>query len=220
MSLKATLERLAALDTNTVSDALDFLELPGATNGLMPLWNCPQIVGRASTVQLGPKQGTAPDVHLITPVVERITTDDRVLVIAGGLHGVSSWGDILANAARCKGIRGTVTDGFSRDIRANADIGYPVFGRGITMISARNRLIQVDAAVKVHMAGVEVEEDDYVIADECGTVFIQAAVIEQVLALAERIDRRQAGMLDAVRAGRSVEHVMHDAQFEAIKAEH
>lgn len=70
------------------------------------------------------------------------------------------------------------------------------------------------------MAGVEVEEDDYVIADECGTVFIQAAVIEQVLALAERIDRRQAGMLDAVRAGRSVEHVMHDAQFEAIKAEH
>ncbi|MCI1040473.1 RraA family protein, partial [Pseudomonas putida] len=38
MSLKAPLERLAVLDTNTVSDALDFLQLPGATNGLMPLW--------------------------------------------------------------------------------------------------------------------------------------------------------------------------------------
>jgi len=41
-----------------------------------------------------------------------------------------------------------------------------------------------------------------------------------VLDLAERIDRRQAGMVDAVRAGRSVEEVMHDTQFEALKVEH
>jgi regulator of RNase E activity RraA len=38
-------------------------------------------------------------VHLITPVVARIETDDRVLVIAGGVDGISSWGDILANAS-------------------------------------------------------------------------------------------------------------------------
>ncbi|KJH88477.1 diguanylate cyclase [Pseudomonas fluorescens] len=220
MSLKAPLERLAALDTNTVSDALDFLQLPGATNGLMPLWDCPKIVGRASTVQLGPKQDVSPTVHLITPVVEQITTDDRVLVIAGGVDGISSWGDILANAAQRKGIRGSIIDGFSRDIRGSADIGYPVFGRGVTMISARNRLIQINAAVKVRMAGVEVEEGDYVIADECGTVFVPAHAIDQVLDLAERIDRRQAGMVDAVRSGRSVEEVMHDTQFEAIRVEH
>lgn len=220
MPLNALLDRLAALDTNTVSDALDFLNLSGATRGLMPLWNGPKIVGRASTVQLGPKQDAAPTVHLITPAVERITTDDRVLVIAGGVDGISSWGDILANAAQRKGIRGSVIDGFSRDIRGSADIGYPVFGRGVTMISARNRLIQIDSAVKVRMAGVEVDEGDYVIADECGTVFVAAPVIEPVLDLAERIARRQSEMVDAVRAGRSVEDVMHDSQFEAIKVEH
>ena len=48
-SLTSPLDRLAALDTNTVSDALDFLDLPGATVGLRPLWDCPRIVGRAST---------------------------------------------------------------------------------------------------------------------------------------------------------------------------
>lgn len=219
MSSAAFLDRLAALDTNTISDALDFLGLPGATNGLMPLWSCPKIVGRASTVQLGPKQGATPTVHLITPVVEKISTSDRVLVIAGGVDGISSWGDILANAAQFKGIRGSVIDGFSRDISGSADIGYPVFGRGVTMISARNRLVQIDAGAKVSMAGVEVEEDDYVIADCCGTVFVTAKAIEQVLELAERIDRRQAGMVEAVRGGRSVEEVMHDTQFEAIKVE-
>ncbi|NWA92867.1 RraA family protein [Pseudomonas sp. D8002] len=210
------LDRLAALDTNTVSDALDFLGLPGATVGLRPLWNCPKIVGRASTVLLGPKSDIAPTVHLITPVIEQVETRDRVLVIAGGIEGISCWGDIIANAAARKHIRGTVIDGFSRDIDGSEAIGYPVYGRGVTMISARNRVVQLDAGVTLSVAGVSVSEDDYVIADTCGTVFVAQAVIEKVLDLGERIARRQDGMVQAVRSGRSVVEVMHDAQFEAI----
>ena len=220
MNASHLLERLSALDTNTVSDALDFLGMPGATFGLLPLWNCPKITGRASTVQLGAKQDAAPTAHLISPVVARIDTDDRVLVIAGGAQGISCWGDILANAARMKGIRGSVLDGCSRDIKGSEAIGYPLYGRGVTMISARNRLVQVDAGCAVSMAGVTVKEDDYVMADECGTVFVAAEVIDKVLELAERIDRRQAAMVDAIRAGCSVERVMHDSQFEAINAEY
>lgn len=219
MSQDSVLDRLAALDTNTVSDALDFLGLPGATFGLRPLWPCPKVFGRASTVQLAAKADSAPTVHLITPVVEAITTADRVLVIAGGLEGVSCWGDILANAARAKNVRGSIIDGCSRDIDGSAAIGYPLYGRGITMISARNRVVQVAAACPVQVAGVAVAQDDYVIADNCGTVFIAQAQIAKVLDLAERIDRRQAGMVDAVRAGRSVAEVMHDNQFEAINTE-
>lgn len=220
MKLPCLLDRLAALDTNTVSDALDFLGLKGATAGLRPLWNCPKIVGRASTVLLGPKGDNLPTVHLITPVVERIDSDDRVLVIAGGLEGISCWGDTLANAAVSKRVRGTVIDGFSRDIDGNASIGYPVFGRGVTMISARNRVVQIDSAVTITVAGVEVSEDDYVIADNCGTVFVPQASIEQVVTIGERITRRQNAMVDAVRAGRSVAEVMHDSQFDAINTEH
>ncbi len=213
------LDRLAAQDTNTISDALDFLSLPGAAYGLRPLWNCPKVVGRASTIQLGPKQGGAPTVHLISPVIARIEADDRVLVIAGGVEGISCWGDILANAASMKGIRGSVIDGMSRDIEGSEGIGYPVYGRGVTMVSARNRVVQVASGEPVGMAGVTVREDDYVIADRCGTVFVPAERITEVLDLAERIARRQDGMVAAVRAGRSVEEVMHDRQFEAIKVE-
>jgi len=36
--------------------------------------------------------------------------------------------------------------------------------------------------------------------------------------MAERIARRQDGMVAAVRAGRSVAEVMHDKEFEAIAA--
>lgn len=220
MTHERLLNRLAALDTNTVSDALDFLGLPGATVGLRPLWNCPLIVGRASTVLLAPKSDTAPTVHLITPVIEQIASNDRVLVIAGGIEGISCWGDILANAAAGKHVRGTVIDGFSRDIDGSEAIGYPVYGRGVTMISARNRVVQIDAGVTITVAGVDVNEDDYLIADSCGTVFIPQAEIEKVLNLGERIARRQDGMVEAVRSGRSVAEVMHDTQFEAIRVEH
>jgi regulator of RNase E activity RraA len=40
----------------------------------------------------------------------------------------------------------------------------------------------------------------------------------EVLDLAERIEHRQHGMVQAVRAGRSVEAAMHDKEFEAIRA--
>lgn len=219
MPLPDPLQRLAELDTNTVSDALDFLQLPGAVVGIRPLWDCPKVVGRASTVKLAPKTDAAPGVHLISPVIDAITTDDRVLVIAGGIEGISCWGDIIANAAVAKNIRGSVIDGFSRDIDGSASIGYPVYGRGVTMISARNRVVQVDSGVTISVGGVQVSEDDYVIADRCGSVFIQAQVIEQVLDLGERIAAREAGMVDAVRSGRSVADVMHDSQFEAIRVE-
>lgn len=214
----ASLERLARLDTTTVSDALDFLSLPGATVGLRPLWDCPKVVGRASTVQLGPKSGSAPTVHLISPVIAAVETDERVLVIAGGIDGISCWGDILANAAKMKRVRGTVIDGFSRDIEGSESIDYPVYGRGVTMISARNRVVQIASGTAVQVAGMTVREDDYVIADRCGTVFVAAERIDEVLDLAERIVRRQDGMVQAVLSGRSVEDVMHDKEFEAIKA--
>lgn len=218
MTNTALLDRLAGLDTNTVSDALDFLGIAGATVGLRPLWACPKIVGRASTIHLGRKAGTAPTVHLISPVIARVETDDRILVIAGGVDGISCWGDILANAAKIRRVRGSIIDGLSRDIEGSESIDYPVYGRGVTMISARNRVVQLSSGEPVQMAGVTVHEDDYVIADRCGTVFVPSSLIEEALDLGERIARRQDGMVSAVRAGRSVEDVMHDKEFEAIRA--
>ncbi|KAL4998447.1 ribonuclease E inhibitor RraA/Dimethylmenaquinone methyltransferase [Aspergillus recurvatus] len=217
--MSSNLTRLAALDTNAVSDALDFLHLRGATYGLRPLWECPKIVGLASTVKVGPKTDTAATAHPFTPVIDAITTNDRILVISGGLEGVSCWGDIIANASKAKGIRGTVIDGMCRDIGGSREVGYPVYGRNVTMISGRSRLVQVASGTPVQMRGVTVREGDYVIADDCGTVFIPQEHIEDVLRLAERIDHRERLMIEEVRAGKPVSEVMHDAKFEAIHAE-
>jgi regulator of RNase E activity RraA len=217
MNQSSILDRLSALDTTIVSDALDFLNLKGATYGLLPLWDCPKIVGRASTIKVGQKTDTTPTAHLLTPVIDAVETDDRILVISGGTDGISCWGDIVSNASKEKRIRGTVIDGFSRDIDGSREVGYPVYGRGVTMISARNRMVQIESGNPLEMRGVTVHQDDYVIADTCGTVFVPAKHINEVLDFGERIKYRQTRMVQAVRAGHPVSEVMHDTQFEAIR---
>ena len=53
----AALDRLRALDTCAVSDALDTLGLNGATTGIGPLWSSPApIAGRVRTVLAGPSR--------------------------------------------------------------------------------------------------------------------------------------------------------------------
>ena len=55
MNPTSTLDRLASLDTNTISDALDFLGIPGATYGLRPLWDCPKSSAGPAPFSLAPK---------------------------------------------------------------------------------------------------------------------------------------------------------------------
>ncbi|KAF5857405.1 hypothetical protein ETB97_005789 [Aspergillus alliaceus] len=111
------------------------------------------IVGRASTVKLGPKADAAPTTHLLAPVIDAVTTEDRILAISGGIDGVSCWGGIIANASKVKHIRGTIIDGMSRDIDGSRKVGYPVYGRGVTMVSARNRMVQVESGTPLEMRG-------------------------------------------------------------------
>ena len=209
------LERLARLDSCGVSDALDHLDLDGATVGLRPLWDCHKIVGRAMTVRVGPKTDARPAHHLASPAIEESDPQTILLIANEGDKNISCWGDILANAACAKGIRGVIIDGACRDIDANREIGFPVYGRGVVPVSARNRLVQYSHGEPIEFAGVSAVRGDYVIADGSGTIVIPGDRIKEVLEIAERLAKREARMLKAIRAGRSVVEIMHDRQFDS-----
>jgi regulator of RNase E activity RraA len=180
---------------------------PSAKLLLLPRWQSSSRVRLCST----PK---------VTSIIDQVRTDDRIPVIAGEIHGISCWGDILANAAQTKHIRGTIIDGMSRDIDGSRDIGFPVFGRGVTMISARNRLVQYNSGSPLEVQGVTVHQDDYVITDRCGTVFIPASSIKDVADLGERIDRRHTGMIEAVRGqGSAFSAISHGIDMTRYMAE-
>jgi regulator of RNase E activity RraA len=80
-------------------------------------------------------------------------------------------------------------------------------------VSARGRIVQqtMDEPVRIDVA--RVRSEDFVIADRSGVVFIHPNDAERVITLAEKIAAREAEMIAALHAGKSVVDVMHDSQF-------
>jgi len=212
------LHRLRALDTCAVSDALDTLNLPGATTGIGPLWAVPgPIAGRVRTVRVGPRTSGSPAQHVAAAAVEAADPGDVLVIANGGRTDVSSWGGILTLAARRRGIGGVIIDGACRDIAESAEQGFPVYGRAVVPVSARGRIVQLAMEEPVEVAGVLVRPGDAVLADRNGVVFVPETVLDRVISLAERIVAREIAMAEAVRAGQPVTEVMHDSRFPTIE---
>jgi regulator of RNase E activity RraA len=210
------LDRLRALDSCAVSDALDTLGLPGAVTGIGPLWPVrTAVAGRARTVQAGPRQSGRPAQHIAAAAIEAAGPGDVLVIANAGRTDVSCWGGILTLAAARRALGGVVIDGACRDIAESEEHGFPVFGRAVVPVSARGRIVQLAMDEPAAFAGVTVHPGDAVLADRNGVVFVPAAHLERVLALAELITVREAAMADAVRAGQPVTEVMHDSRFPA-----
>jgi regulator of RNase E activity RraA len=212
------LNRLRALDTCAVSDALDTLNLPGATTGIRPLWAVDRpVAGRVRTVQAGPRRGGGPAQHIAAAAIEAAAAGDVLAIANGGRVDVSCWGGILTLAAGRGGIGGVVIDGACRDIAESESHDFPVFGRAVVPVSARGRIVQLAMDEPIEFAGVSVHPGDVVLADRNGVVFVPAAELERVIALAERIAARETAMAEAVLAGHPVTEVMHDSKFPTIE---
>jgi len=208
-------DRLKALDTCAVSDALDFLGITGATTGIRPMWGRQKIAGRARTVEAVDAAAGPAGRHLGTQTVASSGPGDVVVVANRGRANVSSWGDILTAAAQYRGIEGAVIDGACRDLDAVAEAGFPLWARAAVPVTARGRLAERGSDVPVLFDGVLVTPGDLVLADGSGVVFLPADRAAEIIETAERLAARQDAMRDAVRAGQPVTEVMHDDRFRA-----
>ncbi|MCD4526623.1 RraA family protein [Nocardioides sp. cx-173] len=213
--MTSPLERLGALDSCVVSDALDHLGISGATTGIRPMWGIPKIVGYARTVEVvdAAAAGDVRGRHLATQTVVSSGSEDVIVIANQGRTNVSCWGDILTAAAQQRGIRGVVIDGACRDVDAITEAQFPVYARAGVPVTARGRIVERATDVPVSFGGVSVRPGDLVIADASGVVVVPADRADDVLAAAERLVARQEAMLAAVREGRSVVEVMADTQF-------
>ena len=208
------LRRLGALDACAVSDALDTLGLPGAVTGIGPLWPVGRVVaGRARTIQAAPKSEGQAGTHIASALIAVADEGDVAVIANDGREDVSCFGGILAEAAVRRGMAGVAIDGACRDIAESDALDLPIFGRAVVPVSARGRIVQTAMDEPIQFAGATVRSGDYVIADRSGVVFVPADDAGRVLDLADRIVARESAMVEAVRAGESVEAVMHDSRF-------
>lgn len=212
------LTQFTALDTATVSDALEACGLPPGQGGLRPMWGLPTVAGFAVTVELEPLNGEHSGAHILTGAVAGAGPDDVVVVANSGRTDVSSWGGILSVGAALRGVRAVVTDGACRDVRQARELGFPVFARSQVPVTARGRLRQRSVGEPIRVGDATVRPGDVVMADEGGFVVVPRERATEVLDAARRLTGRETAIEAEVRAGVPLPRAMRDARLAGTEA--
>ena len=198
-------DRLAALYTPVVADVLDRLghRIQSLRADIRPLARGMVAAGIARTVRTAP----APELATAEPYKGEMAAVDALrpgdVMVVSECHW-SFWGELLSTAARYRGCRGVVIDGYTRDTRAIIAMGFPVFCRGIHPADSLGRLDVVEHDVPIHCGGVLVYPGDLILADDDGIVVVPQGVAEQALAAAEEKVRGENLVRKALAEGMSV----------------
>jgi 4-hydroxy-4-methyl-2-oxoglutarate aldolase len=187
-SRAALLERLERLYPAVVADCLDKV---GCRTNVMhprirPLYPEARMAGFASTVHC---------VEVSVPPADRddyykgeLRAVDALgpgdIMVVSTVAG-SYWGELLATASRYRGARGIVVDGYTRDTLQLIDMQFPTFVAGVSAHDSLGRIDVAAVGVPISCGGVQVEQDDLILADFDGVVVVPAAVADEVIALAE-----------------------------------
>jgi len=191
-------EALKEQSTTTVSDALDKLGVQGQCLGIKPLDLGFRLCGRAFTMRTIPvavEAGTVGDYIDDVPEGHIVTIDNR------GRPDMTVWGDILTFVADKRGLGGTVIDGVCRDVARSLELHYPLFSRGWSMRTGKDR-VQLDALdVPISIGGARVHPSDLLLGDADGVVVVPRAREGEVIALAKSIDEAEEKIRAAVEGG-------------------
>ena len=208
--------RLTALDSCSVSDALDRLGIDGVVTGLPPLTVARRVAGRAVPVQLGRPDGGRPaGRHLGAAAVDASEAGDVIVVAHQGRTDCAGWGGLLSRAAASRHVEGVLVDGAARDLGEAAAFGLPVYARCEVAATARGRAVEVSWGLPVVFGGVEIAPGDMVLADRGGIVVVPASREGEVLDNAERIAAAETAMARAIDRGVPVSQVM-DGSYERL----
>lgn len=188
-------ERFAKLEQDlyaaVISDALDSLGFTEqAMEGhLRPLDPSFRFAGRARTIACSDVYHIGSDPYgTEIEAIDSILEGEVVVVSTQESKRNAPWGELLSTAAKARGARGAVIDGYVRDVEKIQQLGFPVFATGIRPIDSKGRGIVLDYNVPVVCGGVTVSPGDFVFADYDGVVVVPQHTVEEALRLAtERV---------------------------------
>jgi 4-hydroxy-4-methyl-2-oxoglutarate aldolase len=196
--------RLERLCTTNLSDAMDMLGLRGAVIGIRPMFDCPKVVGRAVTIKITAAGITKSKTHLGIEAIASAEAGDVIAIDNHGDVGNNCWGEVLACAAKVKGVSGVVVDGAARDLDACRDMSFPVYARGAVPITARGRIMQEAFNCMIRLGDVQVRPGDIVVGDINGIVVICEGRVEDVVREAEMLMQKEEQMKADLLAGMDV----------------
>lgn len=209
--------RLEALATTNIADALDSLGMHKFAYGINPMNSTvKKIIGRAVTVKITAAGMTKSKTHMCIRSIAEAEKGDVIVIDNGGRLDSNCWGGLTSTAAKLAGVSGVVVDGACRDIDEYDELDFPVFARGRVVSTARGRLIEEGTNVMIQFHGVQVRPGDIVMADHSGVVFIPVEILDETIEKAESILAKEQAMVADLKAGMSMLEVDKKFNYEQM----
>jgi len=192
------------LNAAVISDVLDRL---GAREQAMradirPAYHGAVVVGRAYTVL------TADIFEIIDDpyqkeieAVDSLKPNDVMVAGTNQSRRTCFWGELLATAARARGARGIVIDGYIRDVAQITAMEFPTFATGMRVVDSAGRSIVIDHDCPVDCGGVIVNTGDIVFGDIDGVIVIPRELEKEVIPLALEKVGKEDLVRDELRKG-------------------
>jgi regulator of RNase E activity RraA len=130
---------------------------------------------------------------------------DVIVVDRLGDRRYACWGGGVSLGAHVKGIAGAIVDGVLTDRQEILQLGFPVFGRGISPLTTRAPGLTGELNVPVRCGGIIVQPGDILLADDDGIVVLPPARVAEIVAICqpreEQARARQQRMREGVPLG-------------------
>lgn len=129
---------------------------------------------------------------------------DVMVVYASGVYEHGYWGEIMATMAQARGVAGLVIDGGVRDSTLLAEMGFPVFSRGLC-IRGTGKDFGAQGWINhpIRLGEVTVDGGDLIVGDADGVVAIPRARAAEVIGKSVQREADEAEILARLRAGES-----------------
>jgi regulator of RNase E activity RraA len=156
------------------------------------------------TVLEGPTTEFVPPQHALD-IIDAAPPGSVVVIGIEGDPNVAVWGGLMTAGSFARGLAGAVLDAGVRDIyEIRRDYDFPIISRSVSPGTTLGRYKTLGANVPIRCGGVDVNHGDIIVGDLDGVAVVPRSRAEEVLRIAQEIDRRELEQAKLIVAARSL----------------
>ena len=207
----SVIEGFRLVEVASVADAMEQLYQQRAymSHDMRPAFMT-KFAGPAVTVMLKKeehKEGSAASQGMLDAIDAAPPGSVYVMVLEDGLD-TAGIGGLMATGMKFRGLAGAVIDASIRDTPQIRKLQFPVFSRGVAPSTSINHYRFVGMNIAVTCAGVKVNPNDIIVADEDGVAVVPREKSEAVLKRAQELDDTEHRMIPFIEKFKSMKEAV------------